>query len=84
MRKVPPHKVPPHGDRPPKADHHREPRAQQAGCTQRARPEDPGSARKERRDRTARPDAASEPRPSPGQPKCPGPGSTPSPTPDND
>lgn len=82
-RKVPPH---PHRDRPPKADHHRGPRAQQAGCTQRARPEKPEkpeSASKERRNRAAQPDAASEPRPSPAQPSCPGPGSTPSPTPTN-
>jgi hypothetical protein len=77
-------KAPTHGDRKPKADHHRGPRAQQADCRQRALPEDQGSASEERRDRTARPDAATEPRPSPGQPKCPGPGSTPSPTPNND
>jgi hypothetical protein len=79
MRKAPTYRA-----RPPEADHHRGPRAQQAGCTQRARLEDPGSASEEGRDRTARPDAATEPRPSPGQPKCPGPGSTSSPTPNND
>lgn len=71
---------PTHGDRPPKADHHHGNRAQQAGSAQRARPENPGSASKERRGRTARPDAASGPRPSPGQPRRPGPGSTPSST----
>lgn len=76
-------KVPTHGDRPPKADHHRGPRAQQAGSAQRARPENPGSASKERRGPTARPDAASGPRPSPAQPRRPGPGSTPSPTTNN-
>ncbi len=42
-------KVSTHRDRPPKADHHRGPRAQQAGCTQPARPDNPGTARKERR-----------------------------------
>ena len=72
-----------HGDRPPKADHHRGPPAQQAGRPQRARPEKPESASEERRARTARPDAASGPRPSPAQPRRPDPGSTPGPTTNN-
>ncbi len=76
-------KVPTHGDRAPKADQHRGPRAQQAGSAQRARPENPGSASKKRRGPTARPDAASGPRPSPAQPRRPGPGSKPSPTTNN-
>jgi hypothetical protein len=78
-----PRKVPTHRDRPPKADQHRGPRSQQAGCTQRARPENPESAIKERRNRTAQPDTASEPRPSHEQPRCSDPSSTPSPTPTN-
>jgi len=41
--------VPPQGDRPPKVDHHRGPRAPQAGNPQRARPQNPGSASKEKR-----------------------------------
>jgi hypothetical protein len=78
------HEGPTHRDRPPKADHHREHRAQQAGCTQPTRPENPRSASKERRNRTAQPDDASEHQPSQGQPRCPDPGSTPSPPPTND
>jgi hypothetical protein len=76
-------KAPTPGYRPPKADYHREPQAQQAGSSQRARPQNPGSASKERPGPTARPDAASGPRPSPGPPRRPGPGSSPGPTTNN-